>query len=1028
MKLPGIKKRVGPALSRENMLSDFQSRYVMPFAVFVLAAFILFSLCMITSSRGKLVDRTEKEQIKSALLTAQGLEQAFGVASDLLASISKSNVSTTEDPRKAVPLLKSYIKHLDQLSSIYIMDTGGNVLASTDAEDSRGSSIINDECYDRMTRQAEVCYSNISVESDGYYVSYLYTPVFDKNGDLFRMVVGSVNVSKNPFKSMVMGANPGQHGFALLADRNGALVLIGDPAYKNTGDLGNVLHLTGVKQALAGDKGAVKMKYAGQNMFASYTQVQGPNWALIMMRPASELGGVTGLVLLAILFAILGTVGAVAISVLQSQSVTRFLFQLGGRLDSLTNGSLDLDISAAEEDSEMSQLSMTFNNMLKKVRRERKQNEATLQEAMDTAKFSQSVMESMKDPLLVVGTELDVKTANDAAASLCGMHATAMAGRPLSGLGSLWSQSAVDQAVKKALRENKVSSVSDIHLPTDTASDGPLELRVYPLHKTTSSYSDGAVIYGFRMNPEISTLISENKDKIGTLTASTERLKRSEKYFREMIRDFNDGLLILDRQGRVEWSNPAAQKILHCDYEGSQKLNFKDLVAAGSKNFFDKGADRVLDTGQYMPPFELQLEVEREKKIVEASLSRAAAGTDKFKLVVLMRAVPAQRMTERATGREAVRDRDRLEKRIAFLNSVFNSAPMALALTDNVGRIIEVNKQFEKLFKNRREVFLGKTITTLHDGKTKFVNLSSANHLGLQRVESRMKTLSGGEFLAEAWAAPLPAEGGDRATVLCAFREIGSERAAAEREKRRLRETTVNTISRDIAQRLYVPVTGMVKSLQELGGNIFSDENRNIWWNAMRGGKALNQSVNMMLLFANEQPLKTTICKLDALVQETIEALEQHNMIPDHISLTAETAGEVPVCEADGEQMKLVMWNLILNALQAVEKADDAEVQVKVFARDINGEKKVIVDIMDTGPDFPSAEVDKFFQPFYGRREDGVGLGLPLCRRVLERHGGRLGMERKTGYTRVSFAVPLRAKIPSGGQAVSSAFSSRTLN
>jgi PAS domain S-box-containing protein len=609
----------------------------------------------------------------------------------------------------------------------------------------------------------------------------------------------------------------------------------------------------------------------------------------------------------------------------------------------------------------------------------------------------------------VLGTNTEVKLANAAAARFCNVHETSITGRTLEALGARWDKQQMQNAVMQAIRDNRTVTVSGLRMPD--SEDRDIELRIYPLEGKSRKKPDGVVLYGVRLSRDITELIHENTKKVGELTDRQTRLERSEKYFREMIRDMNDSLFILDGAGRIEWSNGAAKKLLSSDSKGFQGQRFHQLVSENYRNAFEQITQRALDTGVFLPPAEMILETPGGKKYVEISFSRAASHDGKNKLVITLREVPPERLMERSAAqsvvRDAAQDRDRMERRIRFLSGALDALPIAVAITELDGRIIQANQAFGKMFHQKREAFSGKSITSVHAGDSKFLTLGITAQVGEQRMETKLKPMSGAAFTAEAWAVPLSQGPSGKKALICAFRETGAQRAAAEKEKRAVRATTLSAASRDIAHRLHAPVAGVIQSLQQLGGNLFSDETRDIWQNAMRGGMTLNQSVNMMLMYANEQPLETTVCDMNAIVSETLDTLKQYKMLPRGLNIAFHANVDVPACQADPEQMKMVLWNLIMNAAQAVEGRPDAEVKINVFNHNTQGRDMMVVDIKDSGPEFDLKDVSLFFQPFCGRREGGVGLGLTLSKRAIERHGGRIGVERKNGCTHVGFAFPL---------------------
>lgn len=102
----------------------------------------------------------------------------------------------------------------------------------------------------------------------------------------------------------------------------------------------------------------------------------------------------------------------------------------------------------------------------------------------------------------------------------------------------------------------------------------------------------------------------------------------------------------------------------------------------------------------------------------------------------------------------------------------------------------------------------------------------------------------------------------------------------------------------------------------------------------------------------------------------------------------------------DPGQARQVIWNLLRNAVQATEANDELKIEVK---REGN---RVIFDVLDTGKGVPEEDKEKIFDPFYSKRERGLGLGLAVSRRIVDGHGGVIEVldnEPKGAIFRVAF-------------------------
>ncbi len=91
--------------------------------------------------------------------------------------------------------------------------------------------------------------------------------------------------------------------------------------------------------------------------------------------------------------------------------------------------------------------------------------------------------------------------------------------------------------------------------------------------------------------------------------------------------------------------------------------------------------------------------------------------------------------------------------------------------------------------------------------------------------------------------------------------------------------------------------------------------------------------------------------------------------------------------KCDPEQMKQVLLNLVLNAIQAMPGGGEVTVSAGMSA------DRLFLRVKDTGPGIPAERVDEVFDPFYTTKQNGTGLGLPIAYQIVEQHGGELAIE-----------------------------------
>jgi two-component system sensor kinase FixL len=89
----------------------------------------------------------------------------------------------------------------------------------------------------------------------------------------------------------------------------------------------------------------------------------------------------------------------------------------------------------------------------------------------------------------------------------------------------------------------------------------------------------------------------------------------------------------------------------------------------------------------------------------------------------------------------------------------------------------------------------------------------------------------------------------------------------------------------------------------------------------------------------------------------------------------------------DKVQIQQVIVNLLRNAVEALDGRDVREITV---ASEAEGDRHIAIEVRDTGPGVAPEMLERLFQPFATTKQEGMGIGLSICRKIVESHGGRL--------------------------------------
>jgi two-component system, NtrC family, sensor histidine kinase HydH len=171
----------------------------------------------------------------------------------------------------------------------------------------------------------------------------------------------------------------------------------------------------------------------------------------------------------------------------------------------------------------------------------------------------------------------------------------------------------------------------------------------------------------------------------------------------------------------------------------------------------------------------------------------------------------------------------------------------------------------------------------------------------------------------------------------------------------------------------------------------------------LNGVDRLNALVTRLLYFARSAHEKRHAVDLNAVVQETL-SLIRAQAESQGVALRTELAADLPRVPASMQALSQVVLNLATNALQAMPRGGTLQCRT---CR-LEGPLRVELCIADTGPGIATAELPHLFEPFHTTRREGTGLGLALCREIVQQHDGRIELDQQPGFGAV-FRVTLPA-------------------
>jgi PAS domain S-box-containing protein len=155
----------------------------------------------------------------------------------------------------------------------------------------------------------------------------------------------------------------------------------------------------------------------------------------------------------------------------------------------------------------------------------------------------------------------------------------------------------------------------------------------------------------------------------------------------------------------------------------------------------------------------------------------------------------------------------------------------------------------------------------------------------------------------------------------------------------------------------------------------------------IRDGRRAAGIVDRIRALIKKEPSRREDLQINEAIMEVV-GLTRNEISKNGVSLQMRLTQDLPLIEGDRVQLQQVMLNLLINAIEAMSQTSDGPRELLVNTQ--NEAKAVLVVVRDSGPGLPEANPERAFEAFYTTKPNGLGMGLSICRSIIEAHGGRL--------------------------------------
>jgi PAS domain S-box-containing protein len=228
------------------------------------------------------------------------------------------------------------------------------------------------------------------------------------------------------------------------------------------------------------------------------------------------------------------------------------------------------------------------------------------------------------------------------------------------------------------------------------------------------------------------------------------------------------------------------------------------------------------------------------------------------------------------------------------------------------------------------------------------------------------------------------------------------------------RVTTMGQLAASIAHEVNQPIAATVAHAD--AGLLWLDasppdleEVRLALEGVIKAGNRAGDVIGRIRALIKKTPPRKDPLDINEMLLEVV-ALTRSELLRNRVSLQTQLRKGLPLCHGDRVQLQQAVLNLILNAVEAMTGVNDGSRELLISTeKDLSG--GVIVAVQDTGPGLDAAHLARLFDAFYTTKPGGMGMGLSICRSIIEAHGGRLWATSNIPHGAIfQFSLPAKAE------------------
>ncbi len=366
-----------------------------------------------------------------------------------------------------------------------------------------------------------------------------------------------------------------------------------------------------------------------------------------------------------------------------------------------------------------------------------------------------------------------------------------------------------------------------------------------------------------------------------------------------------------------------------------------------------------------------------------------------FFLVALLGSQLAGRLKE--AGHELEARRIDLRNLRTLHHDIVEHIPSGIVTLDLDGKIVSLNRVAQRIIGATAEQIQDKSWRETTFGEIKgletFFSAPTSTFGGLSQ-ELEITRQDGQSIPIGINLTPMKSSEGRLVGLVGIFQDLTERKKTEVRLRQADRLATAGQLAAGLAHEVRNPlaaISGCIELMKEEG-----TARLQLLDIVLREAERLKLVTGQFLDFAKPTLASQKRCNLGVLVAEAVSLLEKSCDSAHPVTFSVETEAEEVMVAGDPDQLKQALWNLGLNAIQAMQMGGQISFAIRRHGS-TDGDGWVAIELTDTGRGIPPGEIERIFDPFYTTRPGGTGLGLAITQKIIDNLGGRIEVTSQEG-------------------------------